>query len=187
MPNFLGVEEMDFARTPPKTSAMSRAEAKGSKVQVSGDQPYRALSLPLSKALTTYRGYWQEPRHGRGELFRLRMPLGIAVVDAPLVIVGQQEPDPTMSPVSWARLVIREPMPLERDVWKPIGYQVIDVVHYTFFESYLSNALLPFARELRARIGQVHQAVYSGETRMSGLTRGDLPAEPFRHCLDFKP
>jgi len=185
VPQFLGVESMNFASAPPKTAAMSRAEAKGSKVQVSGDQPYRSLSLPLSKALTTYRTYWQQSRRSRGEAFLLRAPLGIAVVDAPLVIVGHQEPEPVMSPVSWARLIIREPVPLKRDVWARIGYQVIDVVHYTFFDNYLDSELLPFARDLRARISNAHGAVYSGETKIDGLDRSDMPVEPFRHCVDY--
>ncbi len=77
-------------------------------------------------------------------------------------------------------------MPLKRELRKRIGYQVIDVVHYTFFDQFIDEELLPFARELRERITQVHPAIYAGEARIPNLVKGDLPNELFRHCLDFR-
>ena len=58
----LGSGSNPFVGTPPVASSLSRAVPKGESVQLSGDEPYNSLLLPLTKALAQYQREWRGER-----------------------------------------------------------------------------------------------------------------------------
>jgi hypothetical protein len=181
--NFLGSLEEEFITEPPFASSLARATAKGKKVELSGEEIYRAITMPLVKAASAVRKYWTTPRNNSEELWQLRMLFPIAVVDSPLVFVGRPASEPEIRAVNWARLGVRDLMTGRRDPWKQLGVQIVDVVHRDFLETYLDRYLLPFAAQIRERACGIHDQFLSQQVTIEGLDWDELPEEPLYRLL----
>lgn len=175
---FLGSMDEEFISEPPVAASMSRAVANGSKVKLSGEEIYRAITMPLIKAASAVRTYWTKPRANSDELWKLRMVFPIAVVDCPLIFVGQPATAPTVEPQAWVRLAVRDMMSGQRDPWKPLGAQIIDVVQREFLETYLDSYLLPFSSTIRERACKIHDQFLNGSVTIDGLDWSAPPEEP---------
>jgi hypothetical protein len=175
---FLGSMDEAFISKPPVAASMSRAVGNGSKVKLSGEEIYRAITMPLIKAASAVRKYWTKPRANSNELWELRMMFPIAVVDCPLIFVGQPASAPTVEPQAWVRLAVRDMMSGQHDPWKPLGAQIIDVVQREFLETYLDSYLLPFTSTIRDRAYEIHDQFLNGSVTIEGLDWSAPPEEP---------
>lgn len=175
---FLGSSEHEFISQPPVAASMSRAVPKGKKVQLSGEEIYRAITMPLIKASSAVNTYWTAPREHAGELWTLRMIVPIAVVDCPLIFVSQPAADPMIEPRSWVRLAVREVMSGRQDIWKPLGVEIVDIVQREFLERYLDDHLIAFYSTIRERACEIHDIFLSGSTVIPGLDWANPPTEP---------
>ena len=180
---FLGSLEDAFIQEPPIAASLARAVPKGKKVELSGDEIYRAITMPLVKAANALRTYWTRPRNDSKQLWELRMVFPIAIVDCPLVFVGRPAGEPVIRPVEWVRLGVRDVVTGKYDPWKPVGVQIIDVVQREFFEAYLDRYLAPFAHGIRERACGIHDQFLTQKVIIEGLDWANPPAEPLYSLL----
>jgi hypothetical protein len=166
---FLGSLGDEFVTGPPIAASLARAVPKSKKVELSGEEIYRAITMPLVKAARAVKKYWTRPRDNSKELWLLRMLFPIAVVDSPLVFVGRPSHEPEIRPVEWARLGVRDLMSGREDPWRPLGVQIVDVVRRQFLDAYLDRHLLPFSAQIRERACQIHDDFLSQEVTIEGL------------------
>jgi hypothetical protein len=153
---FLGLNEHPFVTTPTVVSTISRAVASGKKsVDLSGAEPFKSLTLPLTKALDYYWAHHQGYKN-RGQWHDLRLPLAVAVVDAPLVLVTGENADSGVRPVRCARAIVRRPPDWARDRerWYTPAFDVVDIVHRSFFKEWVEAELRPFMAAWRERLEQ---------------------------------
>ncbi|HET7443712.1 MAG TPA: hypothetical protein VFJ57_03560 [Solirubrobacterales bacterium] len=175
---FLGSGNHEFISQPPVAASMSRAVPNGKKVQLSGEETYRAITMPLIKASSAVRTYWAASRRDAKELWTLRMVVPVAVVDCPLIFVRQPATEPEIEPRSWIRLAVREVMSGKQDVWKPVGVEIVDIVQREFLERYLDDYLLTFASIIRQRACEIHDIFLSGSAMIPGLDWDNPPTKP---------
>lgn len=134
----LGCHELPLATADRTAIALTKAHRKGKALELSGEEAFRALALPLLKA-TSY--YLEEIRPGPGRLyFDVRAIVPIAVVDAPLVAVHMEAGRPSLEAVPWVRLVRHEPGERRRG-WPQVGVRAFDIVHVDFLSEYATRAL----------------------------------------------
>lgn len=168
----LGVDAHPFVAGPPVAASLSRANVNGRKVSLSGEEPYRSLLLPLTKALASYRRQWLGRRSETFDpetSFDIRVPLAMAVIDAPMIFVGRPAAEPSFENVEWTRLIVRHPVTWSKSqltgrlIRGGGGFSVVDVVHRSYMESFLDGILGPFAGQLFSRVEELHDEVLLGE------------------------
>jgi hypothetical protein len=177
----LGAHRHPFVTDPPVAASLSRATGDGTKVKLSGEEPYRSLLLPLVKAMSRYRRQWRgdapdgwDQRHR----YDLRAPLAVSVVDAPMIFVGRPSQDPAMRSIQWVRLLVREPVSWTKSNSGMVfqrggGVVFVDVVHCNFLAEFLDEVLLPFGEMLFTRLGTIPDQVLNRKS-----TLAELPTEP---------
>ncbi|HMJ04461.1 MAG TPA: hypothetical protein VK506_16080 [Conexibacter sp.] len=184
---FLELLGHEFVTQPVVVSSFTKAIPKGKKVEMSGEEPYRALLLPLTKALDYYWSHHQE--HAGGSAV-LRLPIAVAVVDAPMVLVRASDHPVDAQPVRWVRAVVRRPLDqhYDRERWYTPEFDVVDIVHGSFFERYLSDFVKPYGAVFWDQLTQHQDCVLSVSVQIEGLVEGEgLPdnhlalARPTRH------
>jgi hypothetical protein len=161
----LGLDGEAFVWTgPPECTTMSRAVARGKKVALSGAEPFRALVLPLVKAMRYAQGFYK-----RDSLpsFPIGL-LAVAVVDAPMILV--EEPDSADDPVlvPWVRLVRREPNP-DQSSRARTRFYAIDVVHADFLSDFIAEHVMPFIGTFRERVIS-HKSVLNGRGKIDSFS-----------------
>jgi hypothetical protein len=135
----LGLNNLRLAWPDSTAVAMTRAERKGSKLELSGEEAYRGLSLPLMKALQHYLTVVQvKPEH---LFFDIRTVLPLAVLRAPIVAVHMEDDGPHLEAVPWVRVARTEPVDQRRHFWLTSEPRFFDVVHVDYLSSYVSLAL----------------------------------------------
>lgn len=169
----LELDEQGFVYAP---LAMGITFAKlvraGSKLDVSGEDPYNSLVLPLISA-TTYFRKLAIPNPKR-KSFDGYLILAVAVVEAPMFVVDIAKNDLDVEAVPWVRIVRRESsseggdFPLSDEEQHPI-----DVVHVDYLDRYLKHHALPFARHFARRVVKLHQVLADG----AGFLRA-FPSSP---------
>ena len=160
---------------------MSKARADGKRVELSGEDPFRALVLPLIKALGQFRRF-QGIQRSRGSFHVVHLPICVAVIDAPLVLVGLPTAELAVRPTPWVRIVVRHPR--TGDPKRPVRaerFELIDAVHRAYLPTYLDQRLEPFLGQFSSRYREAHTELLSGEVAIPGLERGAEIAEaPYR-------
>jgi len=175
----LGLTEHPFFTDPPVATNLSKAHPKGKRVELSGDEPYNALSQPLIKAMLRYIEHWTFSPGDRPEgQYSIHLPMPIAVVDAPLLLVRGRKGSSEICPTEWMRVITHEAASRSPEPWRPLGFDVINVVHADFFPTFVERHLLPFFDEFARRLRLVQDALLTGEARVpdAGLglaRRGD--------------
>jgi hypothetical protein len=104
--DFLGASELDFITTPPLCSILSRATLDAKRAELSGEESYNTIILPLVKAMDYHHELWK----GMTSNFPLSpiMALPICVLDAAMVLVESPTRirDPILTP--WIRVARHE-------------------------------------------------------------------------------
>lgn len=158
----LGLNALPFVQSgPPRCCAFSKAQPSGDKVRLSGSEPFNKLILPLIKASDHAADlYRSDPRPSR--LFPALI-VCVSVLDSPMMLVENpsKASDPMLMP--WARVSRQE---ANRDRQNRLRYHfyAIDAVHIEFLDKYVSEKLLPFAREFGHRAVQMEEILFKGGT-----------------------
>jgi hypothetical protein len=168
----LGVHQEALIVTPPISATFSRA-IRGKKIEFSGEEPYRAIVLPLIKAVQ-----YQQQVAPRRHTAQLMLP--VAVVDAPMAMVGFHGEIPYTRSHPWLRVIRwRATKPDERFVRR--GFDAVDIVHRAYFGRYVHEYLMPFGFLFAQRLGERLPFVLDGHiARVSDLDKNDpLPDDLF--------
>jgi len=139
----------------------SQAELSGKQAELSGEEPYKGIILPLVKVLDYVRDLWSGTANG-GRLYP-KMLVTICVVHSPMVLVEspQKTNDPVLIP--WLRVARQEAKSNKRSPWESSHqHYAIDVVHVDFFDSFAKDKLLPFAAEFFQRASRVAEILRKG-------------------------
>jgi hypothetical protein len=178
LPTALGLQPHRFVETPPLASMLSSVDRRGGekgKLDLTGEQAYNRIMLPLTKALRHYRNYWRTKASAGPKVAHLT--LGIAVVDAPLLLAHVPGDRPQLEHVAWFRM-IRHHTQEERGSRFEQDPSFIDVVHKDFFQDYLRRYVEPFAEVFRRRTSELEKVLLAGKGVYPGLRYGDkLPGD----------
>jgi hypothetical protein len=135
----LGLGNLTLAWPEFTAVAMTRAHRKGKALELSTEEAYRGLSLPLMKALQHYLSIVQvKPEH---LFFNIRTVLPLVVLRAPIVAVHMEADGPHLEAVPWVRVARTEPADQSRHFWLTSELRFFDVVHVDYLSSYVSLAL----------------------------------------------
>jgi hypothetical protein len=156
----LGLAELPFVQPgPPHCSAFAVATAQGDKIHMSGDDPYKSLILPLTKAVDHATSLYQAGENPHPTVLFPTLVVAVGVIDAPILVVNDpREAVPLLAP--WVR-VPRQEARADRHGSQHV-YYVVDMVHSDFFVDFLSKYLLPFFNEFASRIGKQSAALLRG-------------------------
>ena len=153
------------------SSTFGKCNRKGSGLELSGDETYNGIVLPLIKAATHFETS-SLPRDTH-VYFDARLVVPIAIVDAPMVQVELKDGklEPLLKP--WIR-VARHEYDKDSPEWHKDRLWGIDIVHASFLQTYLEKHLIPFALEYNKRVLAHSGEVASGKAFISGLSNGAL-------------
>jgi hypothetical protein len=164
----LGLTDHAFFTDAPVITTLSKAHPRGKRVELSGEEPYNALSQPLAKATVRYIEHWRANFDSRADdgHYSVHLPVPIAVVDAPLLVVRGRKDSSEIRGTSWMRVVSHEAARKPPHPWRPLGYDVINVVHADFFPTFVAQHLEPFLDDFTRRVHRVQDALLVGKARM---------------------
>ncbi|MGW2932791.1 hypothetical protein ACWDA7_13205 [Streptomyces sp. NPDC001156] len=129
----LGLDETPFSLEPPRAIAMSKAVRKSGKIELTGEETFRGIALPLMKAFKHLSRVCQpKPQHC---YYDVRAVFPVAVVRAPMVGVHVIEGEPKMTALPWVRVVRVEPSS-ERLGFGYSELYAMDVVHQAYLPTY---------------------------------------------------
>lgn len=171
----LGLRDLEFADPgPPCCCAFSRAEMSGSKVSLSGAQPFNALVQPLVSA-SEHTAEMHRAAERPGRLFPT-LVLSLGVLDAPMILVEDpaKEAVPVLAP--WVRLLYEETAPARPGGARYKSY-ALDIVHISFLDAYVADHLLPFSQAFAER------ASASGDVLLQGGVVDDLDKWDWRDIM----
>lgn len=135
----LGLYDLPFRGEPPTAISMSKAHRKGKALELSGEESFRSLALPIIKALNHYLRI-VEPNQPRRLYFDVRAVFPLAVLKAPMIGVRMENDSIKMQALPWVRLVRVEPDETRngQGFSHPTSF---DVVHLDYLTEYLQMAL----------------------------------------------
>ncbi|MFI8296890.1 hypothetical protein ACIGCZ_13180 [Streptomyces nigra] len=129
----LGLSEVPFSLEPPRAIAMSKAVRKSGSIELTGEETFRGIALPLMKAFKHFSRVCQpKPEHC---YYDVRAVFPVAVVRAPMIGVQVIEGEPKMTALPWVRVVRVEPS-TERFRSGYAELYAMDVVHEAYLEAY---------------------------------------------------
>lgn len=152
----LGQREHDFlVKSAPSCMTFSKCVRQGKDITLSGTDAYQNLVMPLVKSLQHFDKVERPPK--TAYYFDSHITVGIGVVDAPMIGVKINETAHETVLLPWVRVSRHESYESE-DWTKRQEIYSIDIVHKDFFEKYLNDNLLPFAKTLADKILK-HQVI----------------------------
>ena len=169
----LGLRDMPFMGRPNECTTFARVEASGSKLHLSGANPYNSLVHPLVGATRHFRA--QVYPHPQTPISDAYLVIPIALLDAPMVGLGYStEEKETLIP--WVRLLRHD---LESDT-PSFGstdsgtLRAIDFVHVDFLEQYLDEHLIPFFNTVAALLFKHRTVLEAGRAIVDELETSDF-------------
>ena len=168
---FLKVVTHRFVEEPKVISAISKATGNGKKVRLSGDEPFNALLMPLTKAASVYRSELSPYRSAKS-YHDVRAVIPVAVLDAPMLLVGSFGKTVKPEAVSWVRAVVRRAGG-EHQWWDPLDHDVVDIVHRSYLNKYLDRFALPYSRLLWKQHQRHHDVSLGGRAYITGLSEDE--------------
>jgi hypothetical protein len=146
--------------------SLSKCVRKGKEIELSGTDAYQNIVLPLVKALRYFKKQEQPPK--TAVYFDCHVPLAIAVIDAPMIAARVQNNVNSISLTPWVRVVRHEAVEAEHwsDRTQSFG---VDVVHRSFFDTYLQQHAIPFAQQFAPLALKHHLVLAKGKGFAPGL------------------
>jgi hypothetical protein len=144
----------------------SKCARKGADIELSGTDAFQNTVLPLVKALRYFKKQEEPPKTAR--YFDHHIALAVAVLDAPMIAARIQDDQQSLSLTPWVRVVRHEAIP-SADWFGRTQSFGIDVVHKSFFNRYLQQHAIPFARQLAPLAIKHHVELVSGKGFATGL------------------
>ena len=163
----LALDEIPFRTQAATAVAMSRIQRRGNRLELSGEDAYRSLTLPIMKSVGHY--VRKERPDDQRMYFDVASVFPVAVLQAPMVGVRMETGSAVASLVPWVRLIRLDPM---GHAFLPGGSAAtaLDVVHADFVKHY-SEAALATAQEIAARVDAFAVPFILGRARF-GQERG---------------
>jgi len=162
---FLSLHDLPFiAQGPPVSRAFAKAERAGKaldltkSLDLSGEVPYRTVLMPLASALHHWAG--MRKVDGDRALYYPSLTLMLCVLDAPMVLATGRPESPELALHPWIRVVRQESY--QQHVWTSYRHYVVDFVHVSHLSTFVAQEVLPFAREVSARIEQAKPFLIAG-------------------------
>jgi len=180
----LDIPDLPFIASTAIAASMSIARPHGKKIAMSGDEAYRELLLPLTKATGEHRALRMKQRSSRGEPQVIEVPFSIALLDAPMFLVKAADLNPV--PIERLRMFVRDPIDPDARFWSLPRVHFVEVVQKSEFARFLSEELSEFMRDYEERVTAHHQIVLSGEARVECMIRNERLVGPVRPRLHPK-
>jgi hypothetical protein len=147
----LGLAEHDFIKRPPFASTFSKCGRRGKTVELSGEEAYNGVIMPLIKAaLHLENTSFPKPTY---QYFEANLCLPVAVLSAPMVLARATEPQPIADMCPWVR-VIRHEYSDNTNSYSKSRFWAIDVVHEDYLKTYINDHALPFALAFAQKVLQ---------------------------------
>jgi hypothetical protein len=171
----LSVQDEPLMKVPPIAASLSRAEANGKKVMISGEHSYKSLLMPLTKALANYerqfRGSRPDGYGSSNRVFQVRLAQPLAVIDAPMIFVGRpSEEEPHLEQIEWVRLIVRHPVTWSKWTHGVMqgggGFTVVDVVHRSFLNTFLDKYWARFGDQFFGRFAPMNDEILSNKLNL---------------------
>lgn len=166
IPHALDLDEDPFQSALCTCHTLSKCIRKGSDIELSGADSFNTLVLPLVKALQHFVNLQRPVK--TAWYFDCHATLAVAVLDAPMVRVGVGPNGPALTAMPWVR-VVRHEYDDEAERFARDQLRVIDVVHRAFFDSYLDEHVLPFARRFAERVLRHPTELATGSAFVPGM------------------
>jgi hypothetical protein len=141
--DIIGVSDFPFFEGPGKyAGSISKVVRRNKKVELTGEEAYRSLMLPLRKAAEHLRSI-NEPPDAFDEdwFYRIDLVVCVAVLRAPMLASSRQDDEHKVDPVPWVRSWRLEPRTTQR---RADVYRYMDVVHESFLPAYLEMMVRDF-------------------------------------------
>ncbi len=156
----LGLDTRPFINPgPSRCASFSNAIPNNKRVDLSGEEPYKKIVLPLIKAQDHAYQYYK--LSSKQSVLFPKMLICICVLDASMILVESPEKpgDPVMVP--WVRIVRHEAV---EDSRNQLAYKFysIDAVHVDYLDEFLNQNLLPFANEFKLRAIEAEEILFRG-------------------------
>ena len=169
--DLLGLEEDKFFVTPKYCYSFSRANRKGTNLELGASDSFHSIVLPLLKAVHHFNST-VEPS-SEALYFDCHMTVPLAVIDGPMVAVSSIDGSTNAELTPWIRTIRRE---TEKEYYTTDGTKQvgIDVVHKEFLPEYIENYLLPFSQRFAARVKKHEKVILTGQGFAAGLGGGSI-------------
>ncbi|MBA9004479.1 hypothetical protein [Thermomonospora cellulosilytica] len=173
--DLLGSYELISCNIPaPFAVSFAKAVRKGAKLELTGEETYRSITLPPMKAADYLKGqYSLNPKH---KFFSLRFLVCIAVVRAPMIGTYLHEGRSILVSMPWVRTGRMGPAAPE-DNFGANTLRYFDIVH-DYLSTYL-DVILKDLRELARRAVSISDPLADGHAITVG--RGDPPISLFKN------
>ncbi|EQB64217.1 MAG: hypothetical protein RBG1_1C00001G1796 [candidate division Zixibacteria bacterium RBG-1] len=164
------IEDVDYCMS------FSKCVRKGKNLELSGDDPFQKLVLPLLKSMHHFRSA-QTPSK-TAFYFDCHLVFGIGVLDAPMVGVRVFDKSNELILLPWVRVLRHESYDDEHWTARSKLF-AIDIVHKDFFNDYLNNHLMPYARDFAKFVFKHEQIIATGQGFAKSLgSTGSWNLEP---------
>ncbi|MFF1305288.1 hypothetical protein [Streptomyces sp. NPDC058307] len=188
--DLLGFYEFDFVLPPvPYAVSLAKAIRNKSKVEVTGEETYRALTYPLLKAVDHLRATVQSGSHSK---WQERFLVPIAVVRAPMVgSIFSAEGEQKLISLPWVRMSRLEPVRNTAE-GKSLGTVVryYDVVHESYLDTYvdaLAEALIKISRRIMEHPDELRYGAGSSESFVQSYRSLESLPDDFRESREKLP
>lgn len=171
--DFLECSSLPFSNHDCVASALAKVHRKGSSLELSGEEAYRSLILPLVKAVDYF--IRQSTPHRRRLYFDLGILIPVVVVEASLIAAHVAGDDVSLEAVPWIRVARHEPPGggiLESDRVK-----FVDIVHVDYLRDF-SDAALAAAIEMVRRARTAAVQLLTGHARDKDQCETNSPERP---------
>jgi hypothetical protein len=156
VPLVMGLSQEPFVSAgPPVCPTFSKVvEKQDTSLDLSGEDPYKRIVLPLLSALDYS---FAQQRSDDPDRCEPMLTLAVCVLSARMLVhdaiseVTRDEP--------WVRIVRRETPSNNGEIKRPGGIYAIDVVQVDFFDTFLSEHLLPLARTFADRAREKYEVL----------------------------
>ncbi|QNP75085.1 hypothetical protein IAG44_40550 [Streptomyces roseirectus] len=187
--DLLGFYEFDFVLPPlPYAVSLAKALRSKSKVEVTGEETYRALTYPLLKAVDHLKATVQSGPQPSQE----RFIVPIAVVRAPMVgSIFSPEGEQRLISLPWVRVSRLEPVRNAAD-GKSAGTLVryYDVVHESYLDTYmgaLAAAIINISKRIMEHPDELRSGAGSSRSFVQPYRSLEVLPEDFRESSEKLP
>lgn len=163
----LGLSDHPFISGASLCSTLSKCVRRsGGELELSGDDTYNGIVLPLVKAVAHFEGT-EAPRPTH-IYFDAHLTLPLAVADAPMVLAKTDGTTVETELKPWIR-VVRHDYYEDQDGEHTHRLCALDVVHVDFLDTYINDHLMPFASEFSSRAVRHQEELATGKGFAAGL------------------
>ena len=159
--SILALHDSPFGKQPPIASAFTKAIAKGDKFNVSGNDPFNSIVMPLVKSLDHASGIYDAAVEN-GMIYPTLL-LAVCVLDAPMVLVSNPSDGQKPSLTPWVRILRREAKSGRYGGIEQFEY-IVDIVHRGFMADYFDSHVEQFLDLYRTRMQTSAEIIDRGGT-----------------------